>query len=135
MKTCMECLREYRASVGSRQSAKRKGLPWGRNEWPSWVRHSEPTRKCRRHHSISLAHSAARRAGLDRATPQWVNRVSIASIYAECAHTSQRTGIPHEVDHIVPLRGRRVSGLHVPGNLRVIPAKDNRLKSNHFIPS
>jgi hypothetical protein len=39
------------------------------------------------------------------------------------------------VDHILPLQGRRVSGLHVPNNLQVIPWKDNVIKSNKYLPA
>ena len=36
----------------------------------------------------------------------------------------------NEVDHIIPLQGQFVSGLHVPENLRVIPRSINRSKRN-----
>lgn len=58
----------------------------------------------------------------------------ILEIYAECKKVSLNTGTPHEVDHIIPLMGDIVCGLHVPWNLRIIPAKENRRKTNKFIP-
>ena len=44
------------------------------------------------------------------------------------------TGIRWDVDHIVPLNGKIVCGLHIPENLRVIPKTDNIRKGNRFSP-
>lgn len=64
--------------------------------------------------------------------PDWSDRRAIEAIYAEAQSISKSTGIPHEVDHIIPLRGRTVSGLHVVENLQIIPAQVNSSKSNSF---
>lgn len=83
--------------------------------------------------SVRCSIQAARNAAKISATPSWLTkdqREDIARVYAESALMTAQTGIPHEVDHIVPLRGKSVCGLHVAWNLRVIPAYQNRQKSN-----
>jgi hypothetical protein len=61
-------------------------------------------------------------------TPKWANREKIRAIYRECRERSKVTGVPHHVDHIVPLRGALVCGLHVEHNLAIIPATGNLKK-------
>lgn len=68
------------------------------------------------------------------ATPAWADRRAIASVYAVAAGLTRTTGTLHHVDHIIPLQGEFVTGLHVAANLRPIPATDNLRKSNRFIP-
>lgn len=62
--------------------------------------------------------------------PPWANRSAIKAIYDEAKRRTRETGIAHDVDHIIPLLGEFVTGLHVETNLRVIPKSDNIAKSN-----
>ena len=67
-------------------------------------------------------------------TPFWLNDgqlLEMQSIYKYCA-SLRATGLDYEVDHIVPLQGRTVSGLHAPWNLQVITASANASKGNRF---
>jgi hypothetical protein len=54
----------------------------------------------------------------------------IKQIYKEAKTISAETGVPHHVDHIVPLRAKNCCGLHVPWNLQIIPASVNVSKGN-----
>lgn len=68
------------------------------------------------------------------ATPAWSSMGRILGVYRLSRKMSIDTGVPHNVDHIVPLTHPRVCGLHVWWNLRVIPAAVDRAKSNHWCP-
>lgn len=82
--------------------------------------------------SKTVAGAALARANKIRATPNWANHVAISAIYKLCAKISKETGIKHHVDHIIPLKHQRVSGLHVEYNLRIIDGKKNASKRNNF---
>jgi hypothetical protein len=78
--------------------------------------------------ALVTSYKAKRRATLRQAMPSWLTQdqiLQIRAIYAEAKRLSDETGIPHDVDHIVPLAGKIVSGLHVPWNLRAIPKIEN----------
>lgn len=84
--------------------------------------------RCRRY-------AAKRNALLNNATPSWLTSqhyAQIALFYDAAVRLSQELGIAFEVDHIIPISGEHVSGLHVPWNLQVLPATDNREKSNKY---
>jgi hypothetical protein len=90
----------------------------------------------RRHYQANFERytekTARRRRHLDKATPQWANLDAIRQIYKESSRISQETGIRHHVDHIIPIKGKNVCGLHVESNLQIIPALDNHEKFNKF---
>lgn len=65
-----------------------------------------------------------------QATPKWADYQTIAAFYDEATRLTISTGIPHEVDHIIPIAGEDVCGLHVRDNLRVITRAENRRKCN-----
>ena len=65
--------------------------------------------------------------------PSWYNSKLVNKIYNECHKLNKIAGfIKYHVDHIVPLQGKNVSGLHVQGNLEIILASANLSKSNKF---
>lgn len=72
-------------------------------------------------------------AKLDR-TPEWVDETEIKKVYLERDLLTEKTGVKHNVDHQVPLRGDVVSGLHVSWNLEAIPEGPNKVKGNSFNP-
>lgn len=81
------------------------------------------------------AHSAAYRSRRAQATPGWLaenDMNDMVAIFAMSERISRCTGIRHEVDHIVPLKGESVCGLHVPWNLAPVPARFNRSKGNRL---
>ena len=81
------------------------------------------------------ASNKKRKAAKKYRTPSWLTDVDFERMeneYKLAALLTKLTGQKWEVDHIVPLQGQFVSGLHVPSNLRAIPAFDNRSKHNSF---
>jgi hypothetical protein len=80
------------------------------------------------------ARSARYRAQQARATPEWADRAAIDDIYALAELMTRLLRRRYEVHHRVPLSSKRVCGLHVPANLEVITARENKAISNKSWP-
>lgn len=78
------------------------------------------------------ASNNARYARKLHATPAWADLKRIEAIYEEANQKAKTDGMRYDVDHIVPLRGKKVCGLHVESNLQIILAIDNKRKNNRF---
>jgi len=78
------------------------------------------------------ANNAKRRAVKLRATPPWADLSKIQEVYDEAHRLTELLGIDMHVDHIIPLQGELVSGLHVHSNLQILTYVDNLSKSNRF---
>jgi hypothetical protein len=81
------------------------------------------------------AKKAKNRAFRLQRTPNWLTKIDkwmIQEAYELAILRTKLTGFIWEVDHVIPLQGKLVSGLHTPYNLQVIPKLDNAKKSNKF---
>ena len=82
------------------------------------------------------AKNARRRAAEKKATPNWlsfIHKAQIEEFYEIALAKNIQTGIEHAVDHIVPLRGKTIHGLHVPWNLQILTKAENSRKYNKLL--
>jgi len=118
--TCVKCTKE-------------KALLWEKNNQEktqnyknSWVTKNKDK---------VLSNTRKYQANKKQRLPRWVDEEELwllKEAYTLCKFRTEVTGIKHHVDHIVPLQGKNVSGLHTINNIQIIPKKQNRLKSNYW---
>jgi len=133
-KTCKDCAdaRSNKTKVNNPEKYLAQIAQWQRNN-PEKLReyHLKYTRA--NAGKRNLWTSNYRQAKVDR-TPVWLNdghMFEMECVFKYCA-ALRNIGLDYHVDHIIPIRGARVSGLHVPWNLQVIPGRENMSKGNKF---
>lgn len=106
------------------------GLAWRKGN----MEHLRGTRRIYRKANLGkfAAYSGKRRARKLNATPEWANEFFIEEAYDLAKIRTKITGFEWHVDHIIPLQGRNVCGLHVENNLQVIPWFENISKGNKY---
>lgn len=139
MKFCPRCkiqknLQEFhKSSRNTYQSAckmcrKKEAANWYKNNKEVSAKRSRKWLENNR--ELARAIVSSRRRRLRKATPKWLSvfdKRYIRSIYMQARFLNM------EVDHIIPLKGKNVSGLHVPWNLQIISKKDNCMKGNSVL--
>ena len=129
--TCTECmklsfdlkkedrLQEMKANYSSKKTEYSERMV----DWRNRNKHKQAT------------YSSQKRSALLLRTPRWLStddKQKIEEYYYTAHMLGMHTGEHYHVDHIVPLRGKMVSGLNVPWNLQILEKQKNLQKGNRF---
>jgi len=132
---CRSCIKKYHKEYNANnKEVNRLRMQKWRKENPEQNKLNARLWQYKNKHKFA-AKTQKRRAAKLNATPPWLNedhKFMLEEIYELRNLRTQATGVVHHVDHIVPLRGAEVCGLHVPWNLQVIPASANIRKGNSY---
>lgn len=115
---CKDCAKAYRS----------KG---GKKPYPASVMHAGHGRRCPKHAAQRTEQSTQQGAKRSLRVVPWADRAAIRTIYEEAAQR-RAAGENVHVDHVIPLLGKSVSGLHVASNLQILPAGENIRKGNTY---
>jgi hypothetical protein len=132
-RACVECAREWAAknvrkdvaAKRTREYRARKTDDEKRVEMDRSAERSRQWRQENKKHHLALTKMHAK--SIKERTPPWADKTKLVLFYKGCPSG-------YHVDHIIPLRGKTVSGLHVESNLQYLPARENLMKNNKFQP-
>ena len=115
---CCQCQKE---NLNQRELSKRL------TRERKYARSKEPSRCWHR------LHPYRRRIAVQIATPTWADQQRIDEIYAERLRLNSANSQQYEVDHVIPLKGKLVCGLHVHYNLQILTKDKNHEKTNKWV--
>ena len=132
---CMECDRVRKKILRETKPEKIKALK--RNDYYKHQEHNLAQKQKYRQANKGkiMALVSARKKVVKQRTPLWLtkfDKLKIKCVYQMAAMYTRVNGEPWHVDHIVPLQGKTVSGLHVPDNLQVMRGIENISKKNKY---
>jgi hypothetical protein len=138
---CRDCHKKYVAAKyhalakdENYRVAERKRIRIYHQDNPEKVRAWYQQYAANNRHKLN-AKSKAYALSRERRTPSWLTKEDLWMLeeaYELAALRTKMLGFAWQVDHVIPLHGTLASGLHVPQNVQVIPAKLNRRKSNQY---
>lgn len=132
---CKDCFNSERKERYSKNPTKEKlkNFEWNTKNRDKRNKYTEKYRQSTRGKAVKLHLQRKRELSKLKRTPPWLSDKQLKDIskfYLKAKRLTESTGVVYHVDHIVPLQGKNVCGLHVPWNLQVIPSKDNLKKRN-----
>jgi 5-methylcytosine-specific restriction endonuclease McrA len=145
---CKDCEKSYHANkyIHNKEHIAKRSAEWAKNnkEKKSVINKASAERNRekrneqsrlykKRNKGIVNSRNAFRRASVRQATPPWLTqdqKQDIRSMYTLAQKFEKAFDANYHVDHIVPLNGENVCGLHVPWNLQILEQKVNLKKSN-----
>jgi hypothetical protein len=147
LKTCLKCKTTKSLFDFGKESANKGGLcrwckdckysattKWKNNNKEALKKYKKEYASKKQAKLTSLERK--RQAAKLNRTPVWLtefDKLKIECLYQVAAMRTRESGYEWHVDHIIPLQGKTVSGLHVPSNLQVIPATENLRKNNLYV--
>jgi len=133
-KTCCECANAIANKTKSKDRAKysAQAVKWGKQnpEKRAQYQRTQNTKHPGKRNLWTMNYRTAKATRM----PKWLNEghlFEMESVYTYCS-ALRKIGLDYHVDHVVPLRGKSISGLHVPWNLQVLPGRENMSKGNTF---
>ena len=120
--------RNKEARLAKQKEAREKNPEYHRQKTNEWRKNNM---------GYILAANAMRHANKLQRTPKWLSKeakAKVKAIYDAARNLTVTTGQQYHVDHIIPLQGKLVSGLHVPNNLQILHWKENLSKNRKYMP-